>query len=199
MATVNSRSLKKIRMLQLLASTASQEDAGPAAWMRGYVRGLVQHLMPRLRHIAAPLPLFNNGECPAPCPVNPKIRGLSLLRLRDIHSHHQLFLTEDGSFLVGEKCEEVKASPHFHPFLGAIREGQLAPSEFTWERATLGEVIFAIRQRYREACDRRKKILDSLERDNTTLWHVDESFDGTRWHNSWLQEHHPQLTLGRIE
>ena len=157
MATVNSRPLKDTRAYHLLRASATQEEMELAARMRHAVGELVRRLVPTLHHIAAPLRYFPEAECALRMhPFNPKARGFSLLPLDVVVTPLQLFLAENGTFHVGERCERVKNPLHFHPFLGAVVDGQPAESRFTWEYAKFGEIITALRQRYDLAMERRQ-------------------------------------------
>ena len=181
MGTPNSRKpLKDVRALELLSADASQEDFLLAMRMRGVLEKIAQRLKPRMKNIAAPLPVFPEEECPPRHPFNPRSRGLSLLRLTDIFTYHQLFLGEDGKFFVGEKCSRVRDPEHFHPFLGAVIDGQPAEGRLSWERAKFGEVIAALRARYRETRDRRREILEDIEEDLMLLENIEKDLEPAR-------------------
>lgn len=178
MATVNSRPLRDTRVYHLLRASASQ---ALAVQMQNAVAQLVRRLVPTLHHIAAPLPFFPEAECsPRMGPFNPKVRGLLLLLLKITVTPYYLFLAENGTFHVGEKCERVKNPSHFHPFLGAVDAGwQPVESRFTWEYARFGEIVTALRHCYDLARNVRRRIMAALDQDVQDLEAIERFLEGS--------------------
>lgn len=194
MATVNSRRLKKTRVYHLLRASATQEEMALAVRMQDAVAQLVRRMVPTLHHIAVPLQYFPETECrPGMHPFNPKARGFLLLPFRVAFSPLYLFITENGTFCVGERCERVSTPRHFHPFLGAVNVGgQPVESRFTWEFVPFGEIVTALRHCYDLALERRQKIMEALKQDAQDLRAIEQFLEGEPV-RPWLPL--PDLTL----
>lgn len=194
MATVNSRPLKDVRVYHLLRASAPQDEMALAVRMQNAVREIVRRLVPTLHHIAAPLQYFPEGECRFL--FSQKARGLSLLPIKIATTPLLLFIAENGTFFVGERCGPVNAPRHYHPFLGAIVDGQPAESRFTWEYAKFGEIITALRHCYDLARERRRRIMDALDQDARDLRIIEQFLEGEPV-RPWLPL--PDLTLSDLQ
>ena len=179
MATVNSRPLRDVHVYRLLRASATPKEMALAVRIQEAVGKLVWRLVPTLHHIAVPLPYFPEMECRSGMhPFNPKARGLALLLLGVALTPLKLFIAENGTFHIGEKCERVKNPLHSHPFLGAVVAGQSAESRFTWEYAKFGEIVTALRHCYDLARERRRKIMDALDQDARDLGVIEQFLEG---------------------